>query len=195
MTSDAARRKKGRGPGWVATLLGLVVLVAGGFVLGLVVGVVSEEPELVVGHLTGRSTEIEWSGDLGPQAPDDSEDPGIPHVAAPGPSFGRPVAESVPESSPAPSHSARPAATRSMSGPEPFFAIQVGAFGDSEAAQDVASHLRESGYPVRVLEPASDDRWRVRVGPVEGRDQADQLAARLKSEEQLPTWVLREQGS
>jgi cell division septation protein DedD len=37
------------------------VLIAGGFALGLVAGVVSEEPELVVGHLVGRSEEVAWA--------------------------------------------------------------------------------------------------------------------------------------
>ncbi len=45
-------------PGWIASLLGAAVLIAGGFGLGLVAGVVSEEPELVVGHLVGRSEEV-----------------------------------------------------------------------------------------------------------------------------------------
>lgn len=47
-------------PGWLLSLLGAAVLVAGGFVVGLVVGVVSEEPELVVGHFAGRSEEAPW---------------------------------------------------------------------------------------------------------------------------------------
>ena len=47
-------------PGWFASLLGAAVLIAGGFALGLVAGVVSEEPELVVGHLVGRSDDVDW---------------------------------------------------------------------------------------------------------------------------------------
>jgi len=47
-------------PGWFASFLGAAVLIAGGFGLGLVAGVVSEEPELVVGHLVGRSEEVAW---------------------------------------------------------------------------------------------------------------------------------------
>ena len=38
-------------PGWLASLLGAAVLIAGGFALGLVAGVVSDEPELVVAHV------------------------------------------------------------------------------------------------------------------------------------------------
>jgi len=46
-----------------------------------------------------------------------------------------------------------------------------------------------------VLAPSSDDRWRVRVGPIGGKAEAEQTARRLKVEQDLPTWVLRESGS
>ena len=49
------------GQGILITLVGILLLVTVGFVIGLVVGVVSEEPELVVGHVAGRSTEVDWS--------------------------------------------------------------------------------------------------------------------------------------
>ena len=39
------RRRSGQG--WLSTLVGILVLTAGGFLIGLVVGVISEEPELV----------------------------------------------------------------------------------------------------------------------------------------------------
>ena len=61
MGADAVKRRHGTSQGWIVTLLGILVLVTGGFVLGLIVGIVSEEPELVVGHVAGRSTEIDWS--------------------------------------------------------------------------------------------------------------------------------------
>ena len=35
-------------------------------------------------------------------------------------------------------------------------------------------------------------RWRVRVGPVADRAEAERLSARLKRDEKLPTWVLDE---
>ena len=46
--------------GWLASLLGAVVLIVGGFALGLVAGLVTEEPELVVGHLAGRGEQVPW---------------------------------------------------------------------------------------------------------------------------------------
>ena len=68
----------------------------------------------------------------------------------------------------------------------------MGAFVDGKAAEDIAATLRRKGYPVRVVSPSTDSRWRVRVGPVHDRPEAELLASRLKTEEQLPTWVLRD---
>jgi len=45
------------------------------------------------------------------------------------------------------------------------------------------------------VSPSTGDagaRWRVRVGPMTARDEADRTAARLKTEERLPTWVIAE---
>jgi hypothetical protein len=33
------------------------------------------------------------------------------------------------------------------------------------------------------------------VGPIASREEADRIAARLKSKEKLPTWVLAEEGT
>ena len=70
----------------------------------------------------------------------------------------------------------------------------MGAFSEARSAEQVATTLRGKGYPVKILEPTSDDRWRVRVAPVSGREQALRLERKLKQQERLPTWVLRDQG-
>ena len=62
----------------------------------------------------------------------------------------------------------------------------------------LASSLRSSGLPVYVSPSAAaegDQRWRVRVGPLATREEADRIAARLKAKEKLPTWVLSEDGA
>ncbi|MBW2422566.1 MAG: SPOR domain-containing protein, partial [Deltaproteobacteria bacterium] len=76
------------------------------------------------------------------------------------------------------------------------FSVQVGSFAQSEGAEKVAQELQGKGYPVYVTPAAvaGGGRWRVRVGPVDTRDEAEGFAARLKREEQLPTWVLSEGG-
>jgi cell division septation protein DedD len=234
MRSGIRHAKRTAGQGWLSTLLGVFVLVAGGFALGLVVGVISEEPELVVGYVAGQTTEIEWSaaganGDPEAGASEAAPTPGdwpmaadgrpegssteassdsparrLPSVAAPGnqraasnahPSASAQVAPTAPTIAPSASSSsgaANRAAPAAADDPSSSFAIQVGAFGDAKAAQGVAGRLRASGYPVQVVPPASDDRWRVRVGPIRSRVEADETAQRLKVDENLPTWVLRE---
>jgi cell division septation protein DedD len=189
------------GQGWVSTLLGVFVLVVGGFALGLIVGVVSEEPELVVGHVAGRSTEVDWSvegaaeaGDV-PAAEPAPAPAGVDVAAGPPPVSGArpgPSAAAKPAARPAAPAAPAPRAARPT---EPGFAVQVGAFGTPAAANGVADRLRAAGYPVKVLAPESDDRWRVRVAPIASRAEAEQTARRLKVEESLPTWVLREQAS
>ena len=180
--SNTNRRRFGLG--WLTSLLGVLILVAGGFVLGLVVGVVFEEPELVAGHVAGRSTEIDWAASQvsGRSAKETQAWFATEREGA---------SESVRET---PSVAAAPPAFVGLSGSHEFV-IQVGAFADSLAAQGLAERLRGSGYLTHVIAPHDDDRWRVRVGPVPGRVAADELALRLKSEERLPTWVLRDSGS
>ncbi len=207
MDVSRTSRKRAAGQGWLTTLLGIFVLVAGGFGLGLIVGVISEEPELVVGHVAGRSTEVDWTAPGASQAPAAGELPADrdlpaakeqpPRVAeagersAPG-AAGSPRAEArglPPVAAAAPERASRP------KGRSASYAIQVGAFAASAAADEVAGRLRAAGYPVAVLAPSSDDRWRVRVGPIGGKAEAEQTARRLKVEQDLPTWVLRESGS
>lgn len=184
MGKKAKADRRDSGQAWLSTLVGICVLVVGGFLIGLVVGVVSEEPELVAGHVAGRSTEIDWTapspdGELGQQASvwlgeeeSDMRQPErvLPAVAA-----------------------APPARSEGVAGQD--FVIQVGAFADGVTARALAQRLRLGGYPVLIMEPSNDDRWRVRVGPLPARVEADQIALRLKSEEQLPTWVIRYTGS
>jgi hypothetical protein len=72
------------------------------------------------------------------------------------------------------------------------FAIQVGAFGDERAAARLAGELRAVGYSayVRRGDGPRGARFRVRVGPVPSREEAARLASKLKSDQQLPTWIL-----
>jgi DedD protein len=75
-------------------------------------------------------------------------------------------------------------------------AIQVGAFADNKAAERLATSLRGRGYSAYVTPGARSgtSRWRVRVGPLPDRAAADKMAAKLKRDEKLPTWVLDEDG-
>jgi DedD protein len=63
------------------------------------------------------------------------------------------------------------------------FVVQVGAYADAEAAKDVRQKVEKLGLKTytQVVETSSGSRTRVRVGPVESKEQADKVLERLKA--------------
>ncbi len=206
------RRHRGRNSFW-APLVGGLLLIALGFGLGIAAGVAWEESRLVVGHVAGRAEEISLE-ELEGAAPEVAETEPVEPPAAP---LGLPgEAEAAPRTTPSVSTvpevdaktvletqvkteevqaKTEPVAPRTeeqgrFATQQGGFAIQVGAFSDEPAAQKLVAALREKGHAAYVS--AGDSRWRVRVGPVVSRGEAERLAAALKRDEQLPTWVLEE---
>jgi cell division septation protein DedD len=166
VSAETDRRQ--RGPGWIATLAGGGLLIAVGFAVGLMAGAVYEEPGLVVEQVRGRTTEVPLPAGATP-ASDAS--------AAPAPNA---IASAAP--APPPVSTAPPAGG---------FAVQVGAFATAPAAEGLAAELRGMGQAAYVSdEGGSGARYKVRVGPIATRAQADALADKLKREQRLPTWVL-----
>jgi hypothetical protein len=173
----ARRSEEQRSSSWLATAGTLVLLVAVGFGVGIVAGILWEEPRLVLAHFTGGTTEITWTADSQGRivAPVQPEPEAVEPSQEGGPAVELPAVAAAP-----PGH----------------VAIQVGAFAESAAAEKLADKLRSRGYSVYVTPAARSDapRWRVRVGPLADRKKAERVAARLKAEEKLPTWVLDEDG-
>jgi cell division septation protein DedD len=192
-----ASRGRGLRPGGVVRALGRLSLLVGfGFVAGLLIGVLSEEPKLLAGHLRGEGEAIVLTpGEVAempdgqvlskPEVeqvivertaamqtrPDETPDPNLPVVAAEAPVR---LADSQED---------RP------------WAIQVGAFTDEDSAARLAEDLATKGYPTELLTASGRaQRWRVRVQPLSGEAKAKEVAARLKRVEQLPTWVLPMEG-
>lgn len=219
MAEGSRSAKRASSPNWLASLMGAVFLISAGFMLGLVFGVVKEEPQLVISHIAGESEEVRWSEqDSGLGLPDVAaqgnaldapEDPHAFESGVQGDDFAAPevaAAEDTTSLSLAPAYQApqreavaapqvrKPVAAAPSAGSG--FSVQVGAFGESESAELVAGDLRAKGFPVYVTPKAgsSDGRWRVRVGPVPSRREADEIAQQLKTGEGLPTWVLSEGG-
>jgi DedD protein len=163
--------------------LGALIMI--GFSVGIVAGILWEEPQLVFAHLTGETAEIAWA-----ETPEVADTPV--------------VAKNEPARTPSTSESvkaiAKPAAARPpepppvAAAPPGRVAIQVGAFADNKAAEQLASSLRGRGYSAYVTPGArsAKSRWRVRVGPFADREAAEKMAAKLKLDEKLPTWVLNE---
>jgi DedD protein len=162
-------------------LFGLAIL---GFGFGMIAGALWEEPALVASFLAGDAEVVAWGSERAlPRvgaAADDLAESGSSEAAA--------------SEDPAP----QPTAAVDFA-PQPTgaagFAVQVGAFADGDAAARLADSLRAKGYAVYVVAGtgAGASRWRVRVGPLASREEAEGAATRLKRDETLPTWVLDEE--
>jgi DedD protein len=162
-------------------LFGLAIL---GFGFGMIAGALWEEPALVASFLAGDAEVVAWGSERAlPRvgaAADDLAESGSSEAAA--------------SEDPAP----QPTAAVDFA-PQPTgaagFAVQVGAFADGDAAERLADSLRAKGYAVYVVAGtgAGASRWRVRVGPLASREEAEGAATRLKRDETLPTWVLDEE--
>ena len=73
------------------------------------------------------------------------------------------------------------------------FAVQVAAVGERTEADSIARRLSTRGYPAYVMAPASGAPrvFRVRVGKYKDRREAEQIADRLRKEEQFKPWITR----
>jgi DedD protein len=91
----------------------------------------------------------------------------------------------------APAPEPRPAPAPSTPVTAGDWIIQVFVSGEEEAARDMLAKVKGKGFR-GFLSPVTDagrTLYRVRVGPFERRSDADSVAARLKREMSLETWV------
>jgi len=196
---QSRQRERGAdGPSWLATVVGLVVLVVAGFGVGMVAGVVWEDPGLIFAYLTGETEEVAWDGPAttepavaaaGPARSPEPErvvDPQLRREAA--------ITPAAPPPSAPPADPPAPSPPPVAAAPAGSVAVQVGAFETSEAAEKLKESLSSRGFPVYVSPgtKSGNARWRVRVGPLATREEAEATAERLKKKEKLPTWILNE---
>jgi hypothetical protein len=180
MARQRAGERRRAGPGWLRIVFGLSFLAVAGFAVGMVAGVVWQDPGLAFAYLTGATEDVAWGGGGGDPA--SAEAPPVVAESPVDPQVRRDRAAEA------------PASADVASAPAGRLAIQVGAFSTSRAAEALAKSLRDKGYAV-VVSPgaaAGESRWRVRVGPLATRSEAEATAARLKRVEKLPTWILNE---
>lgn len=73
------------------------------------------------------------------------------------------------------------------------FAVQLAALRDRREADAIVKRLAAKGYPAYVQNPLAGKPpvYRVQVGRYPTRDEAEKIAARLKSEEQFSPWIIR----
>jgi cell division septation protein DedD len=189
------KRRRGDGPGWLATLGGALVLVVLGFGIGLVGGAAYEEPGLVADHLAGRTQQVELAElDPAPRAEASGPAPapapraplGVPSAIPP---RVRPSAEPPAVATAPPTRA--PQSARPPSALGTGFSVQVGAFGERGGADALAARLRADGFGAGVVHVSGGAApYKVRVGPADSREQALKLAARLERDHELPTWVV-----
>ena len=75
-----------------------------------------------------------------------------------------------------------------------IWAVQVVALTDQAAANAVVQRLTSKGYPAFLVRPQPTSpvqNYKVQIGKFEDRSQAEQVAGRLKREEQFQPWILR----
>lgn len=149
-----------------------------------------------------------------PPRPQLAEAPALPQVAelktvserqpTPTPVFSERQREPAPPQEPAPAQRApavqmpaavepppAPAETPAPSPELAAWAVQVGSFGSQNNALRLRDALREAGFTAYVETPAGDTRfYRVRVGPVVQRDEAQVLLTRLEQEQSLSGLVV-----
>ena len=189
----AASRGRGLRPGGVVRTLGRLCLLIGfGFAAGLLIGVLSEEPELLAGHLRGEGESVvlvqtEVDGTPGSGA---LSEPAIPREDAERSAVMEIRPEETPDAS-LPVVAARAKKRAEATEQAGSWAIQVGAFEDEASAVRLADGLGAKGYPTELLSAGGDSpRWRVRVQPLPSEAKAKEIETRLKHVEHLPTWVL-----
>lgn len=105
-----------------------------------------------------------------------------PVIEVPGPAASTPEPEPLPAPAPvkAPESTAASANTPSAPRLASGFAVQIGTFGQKENADRLVAKLRGQDFPVYLSPtPGGKKLYRVRVGPVTDRAEAQHLAARL----------------
>jgi len=69
--------------------------------------------------------------------------------------------------------------------------VQVNAFARADSARRMADALRADGVPAQVVDTRlGDARYKVRVGPLATKAEAQRMAQRLTRERGLDTWVV-----
>lgn len=118
-----------------------------------------------------------------------------PHVVAPrgARSTTPPTPRNIGAVTPSPQVASTPAA-RSISSVGKF-TVQIAALNDPLRAKDAVRQLKERGMPAYLVNPPAshpDAPYRVRVGPYESREEAQEVAASLEEHRKDKLWVTRE---
>lgn len=100
-------------------------------------------------------------------------------------------ATAAPAATPAPT-SAKPGTAKAVPPAAGKLYVQVYSSNNGARAKEIVTRLRKGGFKVQLTETpksGSQTNYRVRVGPYDGRSEADRAASRLRREYRLDTWV------
>ena len=147
--------------------------------------------------------QIAWPAEGEAELPLPDREPGPPQpVSPPGdaePVEPAPVADIAPVA-PAEPATAPPAPTPPPSSPPAAaagtWAIQVGRFSESLNAQGLRDRLKKAGYAAFVEQEKTDsgESWRVLVGPLKTRADAEKVRDELAARRQLKGFVVENKG-
>ncbi len=131
-----------------------------------------------------------------PAAPETAAVLAAAPVDAPAAAEPEPAAETTPGAVSAPAPKPEPAATATEVAAKAEtaekYTVQVSAFEEPQAAENLSSHLREKGYRAYTMAkrlPGRGTWYRVRVGRFESRSEAEEMAAQLEQQENLSTFI------
>jgi len=77
------------------------------------------------------------------------------------------------------------------------YRVQVAATRNPQSARDLANRLRKRGFPTRIETARTGDgrsQYKVQVGDFDDRGLAAKMAARIRAEEKVGAWIVKERG-
>ncbi len=106
-----------------------------------------------------------------------------------------PRAASTPKAAPKPTVKATPVEPRRTSKPAPpqplsRLTIQVGAFKERSAAEDIVKRLKGKGYSAYLV-PVSEGLFNVRVGSFTDREDAERILVKLETQEKFKPFIVK----
>ncbi|HET6415338.1 MAG TPA: SPOR domain-containing protein [Polyangiales bacterium] len=156
---------------------------------------VTEERAEVAAAMAAAAAELAHLDPLTSPAPRSDIAAGLPAAVTAGPD--RTLVEMAAIRDPLVAATVTERTQSSPAGYEGRYTLQVISYGDAEEARVFASALRKRGHAAYVTSGSVEGRgmhWRVRIGPFETRQQAQDYRTTFEREEGMNTFIVRNKG-
>jgi len=156
---------------------------------------VTEERAEVAAAMAAAAAELAHLDPLTSPAPRSDIAAGLPAAVTAGPD--RTLVEMAAVRDPLVAATVTERTQSSPAGYEGRYTLQVISYGDAEEARVFASALRKRGHAAYVTSGSVEGRgmhWRVRIGPFETRQQAQDYRTTFEREEGMNTFIVRNKG-